>query len=59
MNDFKCPLCASPIADRPEVDVGVGVIHGPWHCFDCGWSEPWLYPNDDDADPDEQQGGEG
>jgi len=35
---FDCPHCGSP-CDREQVDVGVGVIHGPWGCGDCGWSE--------------------
>lgn len=33
-----CPHCGAP-CDREEVDVGVGVIRGPWGCGDCGWSE--------------------
>ena len=33
-----CPHCGSA-CDRDSVDVGVGVIHGPWGCAHCGWSE--------------------
>jgi len=33
-----CPHCGAA-CDREEVDVGVGVIHGPLGCRDCGWSE--------------------
>lgn len=39
----SCPHCGAP-CDREAVDVGVGVIHGPWGCPDCGWSE---YPEYD------------
>lgn len=38
-----CPHCGEP-CDREAVDVGVGVIHGPWGCGGCGWSE---YPEYD------------
>lgn len=31
-----CPKCGKE-CDRESVDVGVGVIHGPWGC-PCGWS---------------------
>lgn len=33
-----CPKCDDP-CDRDSVDVGVGIIHGPWGCSQCGWSE--------------------
>ncbi len=33
-----CSHCGS-LCDRDEVDVGVGVVHGPWGCANCGWSE--------------------
>jgi hypothetical protein len=38
-----CPYCDS-LCDREHVDVGVGVIYGPWGCSHCGWSE---YPEYD------------
>ncbi len=38
---MKCPKCLRA-CDRDEVDVGVGVIHGPWGCR-CGWSEDPRY----------------
>jgi len=38
-----CPHCGEE-CDRHAVDVGVGVIHGPWGCPGCGWSE---YPEYD------------
>lgn len=33
-----CPECGGT-CDRDSVDVGVGVIYGPWGCCDCGWGE--------------------
>jgi len=35
----QCPNCGSKDVDRESVDVGVGIIYGPYGCFDCGWSE--------------------
>lgn len=35
---MRCPKCKEE-CDREEVDVGVGVISGPWCCNSCGWSE--------------------
>lgn len=35
---MNCPQCGQE-CDRDSVDVGVGVIHGPWGCYGCGWSE--------------------
>lgn len=39
---MKCPACGSEECWREEVDVGVGIIHGPWGC-PCGWSESDEY----------------
>lgn len=36
-----CPRCGEE-AWRDSVDVGVGVIHGPYGCA-CGWSESEAY----------------
>lgn len=36
-----CPRCGGE-AHRDEVDVGVGVVTGPWGCG-CGWSEQQEY----------------
>ena len=38
---------------RDEVDIGIGVMCGPWGCGDCGWSE---YPEYDRSNPDRQPG---
>lgn len=37
-----CEKCGAE-CDRHEVDVGVGVIYGPWGCPGCGWSEDEQY----------------
>jgi ssDNA-binding Zn-finger/Zn-ribbon topoisomerase 1 len=42
----NCPHC-NETCDRAEVDVGVGVIHGPWGCPQCGWSSEQTYDNRD------------
>lgn len=34
---MNCPKCKEE-CDRDEVDVGVGMIYGPFGC-PCGWSE--------------------
>lgn len=39
---FHCPHCRSECF-RDSVDVGVGVIHGPWGCPQCRWSEDERY----------------
>lgn len=43
MNFFvKCEKCETS-CERDEVDVGVGIIYGPWGCPNCGWSEDPKY----------------
>jgi hypothetical protein len=39
---MKCPKCGEE-CDREEVDVGVGVLHGPWGCLNCGCSSDSNY----------------
>ena len=39
---MDCPKCTAECG-RDEVDVGVGVIEGPWGCPNCGWSEDPRY----------------
>ena len=34
----KCPKCGSGTT-REEVDIGVGMMHGPARCNNCGWSQ--------------------
>ena len=38
---MECPNCKGECY-RGEVDVGVGIIFGPWGC-PCGWSEEDAY----------------
>lgn len=40
-NGMVCPNCGDQCG-RDEVDVGVGIINGPWGCG-CGWSESDEY----------------
>lgn len=40
---MRCPKCGCDECHRDEVDVGVGVISGPWGCPACGWSEDSRY----------------
>ena len=47
-----CPRCGAECV-RDEVDIGIGVMCGPWGCGDCGWSE---YPEYDRSNPDRQPG---
>lgn len=37
-----CPACGGE-TNQDSVDVGVGVIHGPRGCIECGWSEADEY----------------
>lgn len=38
----RCPHCTTDCL-RESVDVGIGVIYGPWGCPNCGWSEDDKY----------------
>jgi len=42
---MDCPKCGEECC-RDQVDVGVGIMYGPWGCM-CGWSE---YPEFDSSD---------
>ena len=37
-----CPHCGEG-CDRESVDVGIGIMHGPWGCGNCGWSSSPEY----------------
>jgi hypothetical protein len=39
---MNCPNCGAADLYRDEVDVGVGIIYGPYGC-PCGWSESSEY----------------
>ena len=41
MAEQICPNCGCE-CERESVDVGVGIIYGPWGCH-CGWSEDDFY----------------
>lgn len=51
-----CPKCGER-CDRDSVDVGVGVIHGPYGCACCGWSESEEYDLSGGRDPLDDKGG--
>lgn len=53
---FKCPKCGSE-CDRDEVDIGVGVIYGPYGCFECYWSEYNEYDFSDGKERVDDKGG--
>lgn len=38
----ECPKCGGEVFHH-TVNVGVGIIEGPWGCVDCGWSESEEY----------------
>lgn len=42
---MECPKCGEECM-RDEVDVGVGIIYGPYGCY-CGWSEFSEYDSSD------------
>lgn len=39
---MNCPKCETE-CDRESVHIGIGMIHGPWGCPFCGWSESSEY----------------
>lgn len=45
MDGMDCPKCGNE-CNRDEVDVGVGIMYGPYGCC-CGWSE---WPEYDSSD---------
>lgn len=51
-----CPKCSSE-CHRDSVDVGVGIIYGPYGCPSCGWSEYPEYDLSDGQSPVNEKGG--
>lgn len=51
-----CSLCNKP-CQRESVDVGVGIIHGPYGCAECGWSEDPFYDRSSGTSPAQEQAG--
>ena len=49
MAGMNCPKCGEE-CDRDEVDVGVGMIYGPYGCM-CGWSESAEYDSSEGPSP--------
>lgn len=39
---MRCPKCGGR-CDRDSVDVGIGIMFGPYGCEECGWSEDPKY----------------
>lgn len=36
---MNCPKCGEQDLWRDSVDVGIGIMYGPYGCPTCGWSE--------------------
>jgi len=53
---MNCPLC-NESCERDEVDVGVGVIFGPYGCWRCKWSEDPRYDSSKGKSPAETETG--
>lgn len=52
---MRCPKCEGECY-HDEVDVGVGIITGPWGCMECGWSEYEKYDLSDGKSPVQADG---
>lgn len=53
---MNCPKC-NEICERDSVDIGVGVIHGPYGCPRCAWSEFTEYDLSEGKSPVDENGG--
>lgn len=51
-----CPKCGGE-THQDSVDIGVGVIHGPRGCIECGWSEDERYDLSEGRTPVDARGG--
>jgi len=40
---MKCPNCKDDELWRESVDIGVGIIYGPYGCESCGYSDDPQY----------------
>jgi hypothetical protein len=47
---MNCPNCGEE-CERDEVDVGVGIIYGPWGCSSCCWSSDPRYDRSGGVSP--------
>lgn len=50
-----CPECGKECF-RDHVDVGVGIMYGPWGCLACGWSEDPRFSHNPDPHIDSRGG---
>lgn len=50
VDTMDCPKCGEECW-RESVDVGVGIIYGPFGCSNCGWSEDPYYDCSDGPPP--------
>ncbi len=53
---MNCPRCGG-LCHRDSVDIGVGVVHGPYGCEECAWSEDPAYDLSGGKDPVDEKGG--
>lgn len=53
---MKCPKCGDDCS-RDSVDNGVGIIHGPYGCPSCAWSEWTEYDLSNGESPLDERGG--
>lgn len=53
---MKCQKCGEECI-RDSVDIGVGIIHGPYGCECCGWSEDEEYDLSEGKNPVDEKGG--
>lgn len=47
---MNCAKCNEP-CDQESVDIGVGIIYGPWGCSWCGWSSDSDYDRSSGSAP--------
>ena len=53
---MNCPKCKG-FCERDDVDIGVGVIYGPYGCPGCGWSENPEYDHSQGPSPAQLKAG--
>jgi hypothetical protein len=57
MSETKtCPKCGTECM-RDYVDIGVGILYGPWGCPGCGWSEDPEYDHSEGQSMVTEHGG--
>lgn len=54
LEDMDCAKCGESCY-RESVDIGVGIMYGPWGCPDCGWSENPEYDCSSGYSPAQQK----